>query len=119
MNQARLKIHSASLKGIEPEMAVVLQEAPKSFARYGVDCYLTSGVRPKDDDSLHGYGMAADFDSSVHVPESLGKQIAADLQEHLGPEFYCVWHKTKRGNWHLHVEFDPGNKGVAPYVHRV
>lgn len=96
--------------GVRAEMAVVLQEAPKSFDAFGLDCTLTSLVRPEDSDSLHGWGLAADFDSIQDITDTKGGRIKSDLQGRLGEEYFCLWHLG-----HLHVEFDPGNRGVAPY----
>jgi hypothetical protein len=101
-------------RGIEPEMAIVHQEAPKVFARHGFYCWVTSAVRD-DPNSLHGYGLALDFDASVPVTEEEGLRMASELRANLGKQFQVLWHKTPRGNFHLHVEFDFDGKGVEHY----
>jgi hypothetical protein len=100
---------------LQPVMQVVLHQAPLSFYKYGHDCYLTSAYRKDDDDSFHGVGRGCDFDSSRAVDRHIGDAIADDLGEHLGRDFTCLWHKTSRGNWHLHVEADPDRQGLAAY----
>lgn len=115
MMMPRLKIGPrASLRGIDPEMAVVQQETPKSFYKFGHDCWLTSCVRPGDP-GFHGIGRAEDFDSSTRVTKPVGFAIAKDLGDHLGHDYTCIWHKSPRGDWHLHVEADPDGLGIAAF----
>lgn len=104
-----------SLNGVSAEIFPAFIVAPQVFDKYGHNCYLTSACRI-DKLSLHGWGRALDFDSSFDVPEHVGEKIAEDIQEILGANFFCLWHKTKNGNWHLHVEYDPGNKGVRRFT---
>jgi len=91
------------LKGLQPEMAIVLDVVPEVFGRFGYDCWVTSAVRPQSS-GLHRLGLALDFDSSTNVPESVGQQIATRVSSYLGDGFDCLWHGPK---WHLHVEYDP------------
>lgn len=117
MVNAELKLsESVSLRGIRPEMALVLQEVPKVFFRHGFDCWLTSGVRPKSRGSLHSVGLALDFDASTHITQEEGQLIADELGQNLSREYQVLWHKTKRGNWHLHVEFDFDGRGMVNYA---
>jgi hypothetical protein len=53
-------------------------QAPKSFYRFGHDCWLTSAVRPGDP-GFHGVGRGADFDSSRETSK-----------EHQRTELYAV-----------------------------
>jgi len=110
------------LRGIRPEMACVDAVVLAAFNEEhpGLACWLTSAVRPGDKKSLHGYGLAKDYDCQVEIEEPAGKRIEKRVQGALGPEkptrqFYALWHQGRSGRWHLHVELDPGNKGVAPY----
>ncbi len=96
-------------------MALVEQEAPRSFAKYGHDCWMTSAFRPASETSLHGFGFAEDFDSSTNVAYGVGKKIEKDLQRKLGPQYQVIWHKTKSGAWHIHAEFDPEGFGVQQF----
>lgn len=107
--------NTVDLRGIKPEMQEVSQIVLKAFNAEGFDCWLTSAVRPEDDDSLHGYGFAQDYDSSSDVPKNAGMRIRSQVQGALGSQFDVLWHKTENDLYHLHVEFDPGGKGVAPY----
>jgi len=101
-------------RGIEPEMSIVFQEVPKAFFRHGHDCWVTSVCRD-DSNSLHGYGYAADFDSSTHIPEEVGHKIAEEVGLNLSYEYQPIWHKIRDGAFHLHVEFDYNGKGVRNY----
>jgi hypothetical protein len=49
------------------------------------------------------------------IDQRIGKSIADDLSQHLGADYTCLWRKTKKGNWHLHCEADPGGRGIASY----
>lgn len=115
----RLKISTGVDRSVlAPQMALIEVEAPKSFAKFGHDCVITSAYRENDEDSLHGWGFAEDFDSTEQVLQKTGKLIEEDLQLHLNKQYFCLWHKTKSGKWHLHTEFDPENKGVEPHRDR-
>lgn len=116
MDNAELKVgDGVCLRGIEPEMSIVFQEVPKVFFRHGHDCWVTSVVRSADEDSLHGYGYAADFDSSTSIAEEIGHEMAEELKSNLSDEFQALWHRVKDGAFHLHVEFDYNRKGVRNY----
>lgn len=88
------------LAGLKPEMCIVLDVVPVVFARKGYDCWLTSAVRPGDT-GKHGSGGGLDFDSSTHIPDSVGCEIAVSAKAYLGDEFGVVWHGPRR---HLHVQ---------------
>lgn len=103
---------------LAPQMCLVELVVPHSFAKYGHDCWMTSAYRPGSEKSLHGFGFAEDFDSSTDVAYGVGKKIERDVQRRLGPQYNVLWHKTDRGAWHLHVEFDPDNQGVQPFHKR-
>ena len=112
---AELKVgDGVRFRGVEPELLLVFQEVPKVFFRHGHDCWVTSVCRD-DPDSLHGYGYAADFDSSTHVAEEIGHGMAEELKANLGGEYQALWHRAKPGAFHLHVEFDYNGKGVRNY----
>ena len=49
------------LYGIKPEMSAVDSVVTSVFAKHGIDCVITSGVRPADGKSLHGAGFAYDY----------------------------------------------------------
>jgi len=92
-------------------MRAVVVAAPV-FAAYGLDCWITSWVRPEDDDSLHKYGMAVDLDTSNKAASlKLLLAIEAEIQRLLGSNYYVLYHKS-----HFHIECDPGNQGVRPYL---
>lgn len=100
--------------GLMPQAIRAIVVASMVFNKWGFDCWLTSGVRPEDKDSLHCYGMAVDFDSSNIVSFDMFKAMEHDIGQILGENYYALYHKG-----HIHVEYDPGNKGVAPYVNGV
>jgi hypothetical protein len=87
-------------------------QVEKVFTLEKLDFKWTSLCRP-DPDTLHGYGLAADGDVTIEISPETGKVLASRVQRILGSDFYVTWHKSPK--WHLHVEYDPGNKGVAPY----
>lgn len=119
MNVGRLKIAAGvDRRVLAPQMALVEQEVPRSFERYGHDCWMTSAFRPASAKSLHGFGFAEDFDSSTSIDYATGTNIKEDLQRHLGPQYQVLWHKTERGDWHVHVEFDPEGQGVQEFHRR-
>jgi hypothetical protein len=119
MNVGVLKIAAGvDRRVLAPQMSLVEQEAPRSFEKYGHDCWMTSAYRPGSEKSLHGFGFAEDFDSSTNVAYGVGKKIERDVQYKLGPQYQVIWHKTKAGRWHLHVEFDPGGAGIQIFHKR-
>lgn len=109
-------LSGVELRGIQPEMSRVGPIVLEAFAEEGLDCYLTSAVRPGDNSSLHGFGYAEDYDCSSKIGEDVGIRVELRVKSALGPQFFVWWHKGRSGKWHLHVEFDPGNRGVAPYL---
>lgn len=115
MKLARI-IPGVELRGIQPEMSRVGPAVAEAFAEEGLDCWLTSAVRPGDRTSLHGFGYAEDYDCSDDIPETIGKRVEQKVKEVLGEQFFVWWHKGRSGRWHLHTEFDPGNQGVKPYL---
>lgn len=85
------------------------------FADFGFLCYATSGTRHLDLDSLHGYGKAVDFDTDHDLHEDVWKALEGEVQRRLDPDYYALAHDVGKG-WHLHVEHDPSNRGVAGYL---
>ncbi len=115
MVNAELKIgDGVDLRGIDAEVTPVIFNVPLVFLRHGFDCWLTCALRD-DKESLHSFGRALDFDSSVYVSQEAGYRISEELRTLLGSQFFCTWHKTEKGNFHLHVEFDPNNIGVVRF----
>jgi hypothetical protein len=104
-----LGIH-ADMVGISAEIMPALLVVPAVFSNFGLDCWLTSAVRPKDGKSLHGWGMAMDFDASAAIPQKMGDEIAREVGNALGANYYCLWH-----DGHLHIEHDPNNRGVSRF----
>ena len=96
---------------IDAVMRPVISAAPSAFARFGYDCWMTSGFREYDP-KLHGRGQALDFDSSRGIPEETGYKIRDFVKTRVGPDFDIIWHRVKKPNrtfgaWHLHTEYDP------------
>jgi hypothetical protein len=86
--------------GIDGCMAPVLDIVPVVFARRGYDCWVTSAFR-QGDPGKHGFGRGLDFDSSTHIPEETGHEIARSVNAYLGSGYVCIWHGPR---WHLHVQ---------------
>jgi len=99
-------------KLLQPQMIWAMTQIEKAYENTGLYCVWTSLCRP-DPDTLHGYGLAGDSDADYEITEALGKEVEKKARKYLGPDFYVTWHKSPK--WHLHCEYDPGNKGVAPY----
>ena len=100
----RVKIKTGvELSGLQPEMCVVLDLVPTVFASKGYDCWLTCAVEHRDG-GKHPQGKALDFDSSTHVPKSVGQEIERSVKAYLGERFGVVWHGPR---WHLHVQTPP------------
>lgn len=102
------------VEGIKAQTIRAIVVASGVFTSFGYDCWVTSCVRPDDKDSLHCYGMAADFDSSVDVPEEHFLLMQDAIQLELGKKYDVVYHKG-----HVHVEFDSTGRDIELYVNRV
>jgi hypothetical protein len=101
-----------SVEGVKRQSLRAVVVAAPVFAAYGLDCWITSWVRPDDDDSLHKYGMAVDLDTSLKTASlKLLLAIEAEIQRLLGENYFVTYHKS-----HFHIEYDPGNQGIAPYL---
>lgn len=98
------------LRGVRPEMLFALIVAKDIYSTYGLDCVVTSVVRPPEPKSLHDDGLAIDLRSKV-VPRAHLDPILAALKESL-PGFDVILEDRGGENEHFHLEHDP--KGLAP-----
>lgn len=89
------------LTGLRPEVLLGVQAADSVYAKYGLDCVITSavdGIHSKG--SLHYTGQAVDLrtrDSGAKINE-----IVRDIKEALAENYDVVLEKD-----HLHLEFQP------------
>ena len=103
------------LRGVQPQTIHAIHEGGDVFADEGFALWVTSVMRP-DPRTLHGFGYSFDGDASTELPQEVGVRVQNNLRQRLGPQYYVVWHRTDNGQWHIHCEFDPGNKGVEPHL---
>lgn len=96
----------ATLKGIQPEIAIICPVIDAIFTSHGHVCVMTSAVRDKGPKSLHPMGFAIDFDSTRTVDPVMWKRIEKEAREALGNEYDVLAHDAGSG-MHLHVEYDP------------
>ena len=93
------------LYGIKPEMSAVDSVVTSIFAKHGIDCVITSGVRPADGKSLHGAGFAYDYRAN-HIDDiAMRDRILGELEESL-PQCDILLH-GEGDNIHFHIEHDP------------
>ena len=101
MNNMRIK-PGASVKGIQPEMAVALIVIDSAYSQIGVEAVLTSGTDGAHGvHSLHPDGKAVDIRTN-NVHAAALPDLVCNVKGMLGPEFDAVLESD-----HLHVEFDP------------
>lgn len=84
-------------------MAVLVIVVNEVFREFGYDAINTSGIDGKHSEtSAHYRGEAMDWRTNhLDVPERV-QEIAAEIKERLGPDFYILVHST-----HLHTEWRP------------
>jgi len=98
-------------EGVQRQTIRAIVIAASVFVNFGFDCWVTSLVRKDDVDSLHAYGMAADFDSSRDVSDSRFRLMRDVIALRLGDNYDVVYHKG-----HVHVEYDATGKDIE--LHR-
>lgn len=97
------------LRGLSPQMAIAYTIACGIYVSHGKRCRITSGVEGKHGhNSLHYKGQALDLGTRDYQ-DQLKVTIRDEMKEALGDQFDVVLEPT-----HLHVEFDPKEKSVAP-----
>ena len=94
--------NAASIRGIQPELAIALTLLCHLFARHKVAVRLSAGVDSKHKAaSLHYVGHAIDI-SYRNIPQYLITLLHAEMRSVLGDEFDVIAETT-----HFHVEFQP------------
>lgn len=101
--------------GIQPPTIKAIAVLSYVFGGLGLDCWVTSVVRPGDVDSLHAYGMAVDVDAPTKLTEGTWYAIKTQTRGLLKDDYDVVTHRGRSGKMHCHTEYDPGGLGVAPY----
>ncbi len=94
-----------SLRGLQPEMAVVLTIVAEIYeSEFEADTIVTCGTEGRHGKaSKHYTGHALDF-RTRHIDEDEREKLADAVKDCLGDEFDIVLHES-----HLHIEFDPKN----------
>jgi len=86
-------------------MAVALMVAKEVYAKYGADCWITSG-----NDGVHKEGSFHYLDRAVDLrTKTLGEEkheIAAELKARLAPQFDVIFENVGKPGEHIHVEYD-------------
>jgi hypothetical protein len=98
------------IEGIKPQTIRAIVIAAAVFADFDYDCWVTSVVRPENKDSLHGYGLAVDFDSSKDVTEAHFKLMRNLIELRLGENYDVVYHLG-----HIHAEYDVTGHDIELY----
>ena len=88
-------------EGVQRQAIRAIVVASSVFVNLGFDCWVTSLVRKDDVNSLHAYGMAADFDSSREIGDTRFRLIRDMIALRLGDNYDVVYHKG-----HIHCEYD-------------
>ncbi len=98
------------IEGIKQETIRAIVIAASVFADFDYGCWVTSVLRPDDKDSLHGYGLAVDFDSSKDVTEAHFRLMRNLIKMRLGEGYDVVYHLG-----HIHVERDVTGHDIELY----
>jgi len=95
-------VGAASVRGIQPEMAIAWTIVVAIFERHGVTARLSSGVDGKHmRGSSHYRGHAVDI-SKRDVPSQAYAQLGQAMTEALGDEFDVIEEPS-----HWHIQFRP------------
>jgi hypothetical protein len=90
------------LEGLAPEMSVALIAAERVYAEKGLDCVITSAVRPGEKNLLHAKGRAVDIRISNIATRAATIELHKRLRAALTTQFDVVLERD-----HIHIEFDP------------
>lgn len=94
------------LELLQPQMVLGAMIVAGVYARYNVECVITSCNDSKHmDTSKHYKGCAMDFRTKNYLGDK--QQLLKAVQEALGPNFDAVFEAPSTENEHLHVEYDP------------
>ena len=101
MNYIKL---SVSLLGIKPEMVIGYIVVQSVYAKFGLDCVVTSVTdgQHKVVNSLHYTGNAMDFRTTELSMSYDWDSVRAKVKQCLGKDFDVILEKD-----HLHVEYQP------------
>jgi hypothetical protein len=101
------------LRGMTVQTDRAISELGAEYDAHGYDLWITCVVDPH---GLHEYGQAVDGDASTDLPHHVGVKIERGVARRLSPQYFVTWHQGTSNRWHHHIEFDPENRGVAPYL---
>jgi hypothetical protein len=98
----KVRIWKAKVGHVKPEISLVISII--AGAEIGGTAWITSLLRPGDDDSLHQSGRAVDLDTTG---TETNKELLRYLRRSLSDEYDVIMEDIDEANEHIHVEYDP------------